>query len=121
MLERYNNCVPNGAERILALAENQASHRQRLESAVVQSNIKSEARGQVCAFILCLVAIIGGIGLIAFDKDAMGLAAIITAFASVAGIFIYGRYQQSKERERKRQEVREAQAQQRLPYDSDDE
>jgi hypothetical protein len=50
-------------------------------------------------------------------KDAYGLAAIITAFATLAGVFIYGRIQQERERERKRQDVREAQAQQRLPYD----
>lgn len=120
MLARYNQCVPNGADRIIALAERQAAHRQHLESAVVTGNVRSEARGQVCAFFLCLVAVLGGIYLIANDKNVMGLAAIITAFASVAGIFVYGRYQQQQERERKRREMREREAQQRLPYQDEE-
>lgn len=115
MLAKYNDCLPNGAERILSLAENQAKHRQGLESAVVRGNLRAETRGQVCAFILGLVAIVGGIWLIASGKDALGLSAIITAFTALAATFIYGRWQQGLERERKRQEVREAQAQQRLP------
>ncbi len=116
MLAKYNECVPNGAERILALAENQAKHRQGLEGAVVHGNIRSETRGQVFAFILGLLTIGGGFWLIANGKDAYGIAAIITAFATLAGVFIYGRRQQARERERKRQETRDAQAQQGLPF-----
>lgn len=118
MLAKYNDCVPNGAERILALAENQARHRHGLESAVVHGNLRAETLGQLFAFVLGLVAIIGGIWLIASGKDVLGLSAIITAFAALAGTFIYGRRQQQRERERKRQEMREAQAQPRLPYES---
>ena len=100
-----------------ALAESQVKHRQALEGAVVHGNIKAETRGQVYAFVLGLIAIVGGIALITLGKDAMGLAAIVTAFTSLATVFLYGRWQQRQERERKRQEVRDAQAQQKLPYD----
>jgi uncharacterized membrane protein len=117
MLAKYNECVPNGAERILAMAERQAQHRQQLEASVVAGNLRAETRGQVFAFILGFAAILGGIVLIAFDKNVEGVASIITAFTALAGIFVYGRIQQRREREQKRREVREAQAQQRLPYD----
>lgn len=117
MLERYNAVIPNGAERIMAMAERQQLHRQGLESAVVNGNVINERRGQSRAFILGLVAILGGVGLIAFDKDAQGLTAIITAFTSLGGVFVYGRWQQAQERARKRREAREAAEQPRLPYD----
>ena len=78
LLERYNQIVPNGADRIVAMAESQMLHRQSLESAVVLGNIKAQSGGQTKAFILGLIAILGGIGLIAFDKNSAGLAAIMT-------------------------------------------
>ena len=117
MLARYNEVIPNGAERVVAMAESQLRHRQELEGAVVHGNVSAERRGQNYAFILGLAALIGGIGLIAFNKSAEGLAAIITAFASLAGVFIYGRWQQQREREQKRKEAREAAEAPKLPFD----
>ena len=102
----------------MSMAESQLRHRQSLESAVVQGNIRAEARGQVFAFILGVIAILGGIVLIASGKDVQGLAAIIGAFVTLAGVFVYGRWQQQRERERKRQEVHEASMQPRLPYET---
>ena len=116
-LEQYNRIVPDGASRIVAMAESQIRHRQTLESAVVNGNVAAQYRGQVMSFILGLVAILGGIGLIAYDKDAQGLAAIITAFVALAGVFVYGRVEQRRERERKREEMRQAAENPRLPFE----
>ena len=115
MLEAYNRVAPRGADRILTMAETQAKHRHSLEAAVVNGNVAAEKRGQIFAFLLGLVAIIGGIVLIAFNKNAEGLTSIITAFTALAGIFVYGRWQQRQEREQKRREMKEAEQQQRLP------
>lgn len=117
MLARYNDVAPNGADRVIAMAETQVQHRQSLEHAVITGNLENEKRGQIFAFLLGLVAIVGGIGLIAFNKETQGLVSIITAFTALAGVFVYGRMQQAKERERKRIEAREAAAQPRLPLD----
>ena len=54
-----------------------------------------------------------GVVLIAFGKDIQGLATILTTLAALAGVFVYGRYQQNKERADKRAE----QQQLRLPLD----
>lgn len=70
------------------------------------------------AFALGLVTTIGGIGLIAFDKDTSGLAAIIAAFVGLAGVFVYGRIEQRREREQKRQELKHAAENPKLPFDS---
>lgn len=99
------------------MAESQLRHRQALESAVVMGNVKAQARGQVFAFGLGALAIVGGIGLIAFDKPVEGLVSIISALVVLAGVFVYGRWEQSQERARKRQELKDASAQGRLPLE----
>lgn len=116
VLAGYNHVIPGGAERILAMAERQQAHRQDLESTVVKGNVRAELRGQILAFILGLVAIGGGIALIAYDKDTLGITSIVTAFTALAGVFVYGRYQQARERDAKRREAREAAAQPKLPF-----
>lgn len=101
MLAEYNRIFPGCAERILAMAESQTTHRQELEKAVVHGNIADARRGQNYAFALGLVAIVGGIGLIAFGRQVEGLVAIIGALVTLAGIFVWGRTRQEKERQRK--------------------
>ena len=48
-------------------------------------------------FIICMTAIGGGIFLIQSGKGAAGLASIITALASLAVVFVYGRTKQKQE------------------------
>lgn len=101
LLDRYNQVIPNGADRIMAMAERQSAHRESLEAQVVAGNIKSQARGTLYAFIICLITILGGFGLIYLGRNVGGLVAILSSLAGLAGVFIYGKYQQRKEREEK--------------------
>lgn len=119
LLARYNDAVSRGAERIMAMAESQIQHRQHLERAVIQGNVDAQRRGQHYAFILALVAIVGGMILIAFDKKTAGIVAIISALAALFGMFIFGRVAQSKERRQKRDEVRRTIENPRLPLEDE--
>jgi uncharacterized membrane protein len=101
LLERYNEIIPNGAERILAMAEKQSAHREYLEKRVVDGNVANQTRGSYFAFILCFTAILGGVWLIAHGQSTEGLVAIITSIGSLAGLFIYNKKQQKKERDEK--------------------
>jgi uncharacterized membrane protein len=101
ILARYNEVIPNGAERIMAMAERQAIHREALETQVVTGNVASQARGTHYAFAICMVCILGGFGLIITGKSVDGLVAIISSLAALAGVFVYGKYQQRKERQEK--------------------
>jgi hypothetical protein len=87
------------------MAEQQATHRQELETAVVNGNILSERIGQISGFIISMSAIWGGVWLIAHDKNTQGFIAILGALGSLVGIFVYGRWQQKAERQRKAQDV----------------
>jgi uncharacterized membrane protein len=80
------------------MAERQSAHRESLEAYVVAGNVASQARGSIFAFIICLVALIGGFALLFTGKNIDGLVAIISSLTALASVFVYGRYQQRKER-----------------------
>ena len=101
LLEKYNELIPNGAERILAMAEKQSTHREYLEKRVVDGNVSNQTRGSYFGFIISLVAILSGVWLIAHGKSTEGLVAIITSLGGLVSVFFYSKYQQKKEREEK--------------------
>ena len=82
----------------MAMAERQSIHRESLEANVVAGNVASQARVSIFAFIICLVSLIGGFGLIFTGKSVDGIVAIISSLAALAGVFVYGKYRQSRER-----------------------
>jgi uncharacterized membrane protein len=97
ILLKYNDALPNAAERIVSMAESQQKHRQELEKQVIDSNCRAQQRGPIFGFIVCMSAIGGGVYLIHTGKDASGLASIITALASLAVVFIYGKTTQRQQ------------------------
>jgi len=93
-LIHYNSAVPDAAERILSMAENEAMHRQQLEASTLEANIKDRKSlrlemkiGQLLAFMLCVFVIFSG-AYIAIEKAAWpgvllgstGLSGIILAY-----------------------------------------
>jgi uncharacterized membrane protein len=97
ILLKYNEALPNAAERIVAMAESQLKHRQTLERQVIDSNCKAQQRGPIYGLIVCLSAIGSGVYLIHSGQSAAGLAAIITALAGLAVVFITGKAMQQKQ------------------------
>jgi hypothetical protein len=65
---------------------------------VVDGNVANQTRGSYFAFILALVAIIGGLFLIHEGRSAQGLVAIITSVGGLVGVFFYSKYEQRQER-----------------------
>jgi uncharacterized membrane protein len=98
LLAKYNEVIPNGAERIMAMAERQSIHRESLEAQVVAGNVASQARGSHYAFIICLVTIVGGFVLIGMGKSIIGVSAVIGSLATLAGVFLVARRGQKQER-----------------------
>ena len=97
MLTQYNAAFGECAERIVAMAEKQAAHRQEIEKIFITAAVKHETRAQIIGCIIALSAIIGGTIVISMDKDAVGLTAIISALAALVGVFIYGKRRQNRE------------------------
>jgi uncharacterized membrane protein len=97
MLRQYNEIAPGMAERIVAMAEEQSSHRRTLEKKVVFGNELRAHIGQWMAFAISLAGIGAGVYLIMHDKPTEGLVSIFGPLAAVVGIFIYGKMSQKKE------------------------
>lgn len=96
ILAAYDKIVPGSAERILAMAEKQALHRQGIETKLVDIETKLESRGQIFGFTLGFICVTGGIILIALGKNVGGLTTLIAALGSLVGTYIYGRKQAKK-------------------------
>jgi len=97
ILLKYNDALPNAAERIVAMAESQLTHRQALERQVIDSNCKAQQRGPIYGLVVCLSAIGGGIYLIHSGQSAAGLVSIISALTGLAIVFISGKAMQQKQ------------------------
>jgi len=107
-LERYNQILPGLPERIIAIAESQHSHRQELDTHVIHSNVSAQRMGTVLGFVVAMTVIVGGVFLVYEGKSGEGLAAIITALASLVGVFLYSKREQQKDLKEKTQALANA-------------
>lgn len=105
ILARYEQAFPGCAERIIAMAEKQAAHRQQCELRLVDAPIaearagRVEAkRGQMCAVVTVLTAFVCAAAIVIVQPNAPG-ATVATALSgtTILGIvtaFIVGRKSQ---------------------------
>lgn len=91
MLQRYNEIIPNGADRVMTMAENQSKHRERIEAAVIESNVKSQARGTTYGFIMGMTGLLGGMFLIYSGHGTTGITAFLSSIGALASVFFIGR------------------------------
>jgi len=98
ILARYNEVVPNGADRIMGMAERQAEHRQFLEKTNVVSEKNRAYLGMILAFTLAIF--FGGCGtyLIINGHKTDGLAAMFAPLGGLIGTFFYAERARRKER-----------------------
>lgn len=96
-LEQYNTILPDAAERILAMAERQAAHRQSLEAAseaAVRTEMDDASRRANLDLwlgaIVALFLIACGTFLIYNGHDWAGTTMIIATIVSIVGIFVLG-------------------------------
>jgi len=68
--EKYERVLPGAADRILKLAENQATHRQGLERRALTGDIVKSMMGTVLAYITFAGAMYGAVYLLLNDKQA---------------------------------------------------
>ena len=91
VLGEYDKMLPGAADRIVSMAEAQASHRRNMEEVELHSDVMLEARGQLFGFVLAVVSLGGGMVLVGLDKTLLGTAAVIGAVAALVGLFVWAR------------------------------
>ena len=97
-LKQFEAVQSGAADRIIRMAEQQLAHRQEVESRLVRSSLKLEAKGQWFAFGITLAIVSGGFYVISQGYSTEGLVPMIGAIAALAGIFIYGKRKSQKDR-----------------------
>jgi uncharacterized membrane protein len=93
LLRQYNEVIPNGAERIIALAEKQSAHRIEMEKIVISSQQGRSRLGQWFGFILGLTGMSVG-GWVAVNGQPLAGASIAGAtLVGLVAVFVTGTYQ----------------------------
>lgn len=115
-MEKYDQILPGAADRILKMAEQQTQHRQSLESAVIKGNLCHQRWGLIAGAVITIVAITAGTILALNDKDTAGLITILSMIGIDAGVFVFGRLRQEKDRAQKLTEIEETKKQNQQPH-----
>ena len=114
-LQQYDAVVPGAANRILAMAESWQRHQEQYENTeqeqegfalsttrmVVTGNSKRSYLGVICAFIIAMTGLVGGIILSATGNWTPGLTISLSSLAILTGVFVYGTQSRNAERRRK--------------------
>ena len=87
VLEKYKDIIPNGAERIMVMAEEQSKHRRALETKALNTDSRNSLLGVIFAFILGLTTIVTG-GIVVLKGQpwpgtiigSAGLVGLVSAF-----------------------------------------
>lgn len=101
-IAKYNQIIPNGADRIMAMAEKEQGHRQEMESIVVNSVSSQNKRGQWFAFSLSISVLIVAAYLFYLDKEGYAISLVGADFLVIAGAFIGLRLWPSKDEDQER-------------------
>ncbi|HEY7768793.1 hypothetical protein [Longimicrobium sp.] len=85
ILAQYKEVEPRSIAWVLNSATKEQEHRQWCES----EPLRQSGRAQWFAFVLAVLVVLVGGGLIYADKSAAGLATILVPLATLLGIFVY--------------------------------
>lgn len=89
IIKGYEEIMPGAAERIIAMAENQAKHRQDMEKIMVNAEARDSLLGVVFAFILgvgCLVA--SAIIVICVPEKTGAISSAMVGITGIASIIV---------------------------------
>lgn len=96
VLEHYQHVIPDGANRLLTMSENEQKHRHSVIDRREERDSNEQtfawshrSRGQILGFILALIGILGGVVLIGLGKSATGFGTFFTSLAALIGLFVY--------------------------------
>lgn len=101
MLAEYNNIIPNGADRIMKMAEQQMAHRIDIETKVITGQLSQSKLGQIFGLVIGIVGIGVGAVLAYFGKQVVGGIIAGSTVTGIVSVFVMGRNQQKQDLEKK--------------------
>ena len=114
-LAAYEKVCPGAAQEILDMAKGQAAHRQNLELIVIRGNDRRATHGLYLGWFVATLAMVAGFLLIWNGRDVAGFTLLIAELVTLAGVFVYGRVEQRRERQEKAK-LMAGPAQPQLPF-----
>ena len=91
----YDKALPNGADRVMKMAEREQEHRHKMEDTIIRKESFEKRAGLVFAFTLAAFALgVSAYLLIFTDKSGPGLTLFILEFAGLAWAFLGAKKQQ---------------------------
>lgn len=97
ILKEYNDAVPNGAERILSMAEKQSEHRMEIEKTVINRELNQSGSGQNYALFIVVLVLVASCILIYLNHDVAGSVLGAVDLVALASVFVIGKYSQKKD------------------------
>lgn len=94
--EEYARIIPNGADRIMKMAESQSGHRMAMEKKVISGQLIQSNIGQFLAFTICIAAILCGTYCIILGHDTSGSFLSLAGLTGIVTAFIQGKKRQSE-------------------------
>jgi len=101
-LAKYNQIIPEGADRIMKMAEHQSAHRIEIEKTVISSQQVQSRRGQNFGLVIAIVGIGASVFLAMYSHDVVAGVLGGTTVVSLAIAFITGRRTQQRDLQQKR-------------------
>jgi len=96
LLRGYNSIIPNGAERIFLMAENQSAHRIHMEEYVVKEEIKQSAKGQIFGFVIGIFGLTLASVLAMYGHEWIAGVFGTTTIIGLVTVFVLGKKSQQK-------------------------
>ena len=102
ILSKYNEIIPNGANRIMEMAEKQQEHRIELEKMAIRLQLRQSARGQIYGFIISLFGLMISLVCILLGHELAGSILGGTGLLGLVSVFVLGKAKQRKSIEEKK-------------------
>ena len=90
-LEKYDEIVPGSAQTIINMAVKEQEHRHIMEEKTLEKSSKLAMTSTICGFICVILLICLVVYSIIAGAYNTALAAVISAIATIAGIFVLRR------------------------------
>lgn len=100
-MKEFNDVIPNGADRIMTMAEKQSEHRISLEEKLVNANNRDSLLGVVFGGVIALLIVLGTIFLIYTNKDIQGFSLLIGSSVAYISVFLKSKSRDDKDLEEK--------------------
>ena len=107
LLREYNEVIPNGADRIVKMAETQSAHRIELEACIVKGDDRRANWGLATGFTIGIVIIVLSFIMIMYGHDGAGTVLGSADLIGLIGVFVYGRSARMKQLQMRDQKNRE--------------